>query len=519
MNSAASVAVLMAALGGTPEGVILDFSASWCPGCQRVKPTVQKLQKQGLPIRIVDVDRERALVEKLGVQRIPTFILLIRDQVAQRVTGPMSERELREMAKLIPIRKDPPKRTPPKLDEAQIIRGNDQTESAQSITVSRDPREVCTRIRVRDSQGMDIGSGTVIHSQPGRTLILTCGHIFRHFDQKGRIEVDVFQGKRPQMFEGKLVHFRLEPDIGLISIPTPDPVSVARIAVQSVRQGQHVFSVGCGGGDPPSRLQHRVTDTQHYQGGYIECTGVPRQGRSGGGLFTLDGQVAGVCVFANPDSRRGLYTGLDAVHRMLDQLDLASLYRTSTPPRRVPLDVALNEPASEDSIEEPPFGDDNSEAVDSEAELPAKKAEQPLQQIRLVPVANRQPVDATKNTIAFEEDKFLEQARGAEIVCVIRPRKGNESSRVVIIHRATDQFLQELSGELRNQMQPTSLPVRPATRELFVAPPRAQRAVPGGEPGQEKPTVNDKVVRRKVSQPVRVEETIPQTQRYRRRRP
>ena len=176
MNSAASVAVLMAALGGTPEGVILDFSASWCPGCQRVKPTVQKLQKQGLPIRIVDVDRERALVEKLGVQRIPTFILLIRDQVAQRVTGPMSERELREMAKLIPIRKDPPKRTPPKLDEAQIIRGNDQTESAQSITVSRDPREVCTRIRVRDSQGMDIGSGTVIHSQQGHSLIRTCTH-------------------------------------------------------------------------------------------------------------------------------------------------------------------------------------------------------------------------------------------------------------------------------------------------------------------------------------------------------
>ena len=32
----------------------------------------------------------------------------------------------------------------------------------------------------------------------------------------------------------------------------------------------------------------------------IECMVAPKQGRSGGGLFTSDGYVAGVCDFADP---------------------------------------------------------------------------------------------------------------------------------------------------------------------------------------------------------------------------
>ena len=55
----------------------------------------------------------------------------------------------------------------------------------------------------------------------------------------------------------------------------------------------------------------------------------------------------------------------------------------------------------------------------------------------------------------------LEAARGAEVVCVIRDRnKPDGPSRIVIIHEASDRFVSDLTSEVENQVQPTSLKVR-----------------------------------------------------------
>ena len=50
------------------------------------------------------------------------------------------------------------------------------------------------------------------------------------------------------------------------------------------------------------------------------------QGRTGGGLFTGDGYLAGVCDFANPQQNRGLYATPASIHRLLDRNNLAFLY-------------------------------------------------------------------------------------------------------------------------------------------------------------------------------------------------
>jgi thiol-disulfide isomerase/thioredoxin len=482
MSSLTSVAVLIAAtLGGEPDGVILDFSATWCPPCQRMVPIVDRLRQQGYPIRKVDFDREKALVQRYGVQDLPTFVLIVRGKEQQRVVGSMSESQLRRMAQQIPTKPPEPAAgtaTPTESDHETIIRANN-FEPPRTGEISKNPMAVCVRIRVRDSKGVDIGSGSVIHSEPGRTLILTCGHIFRHFDGKSTIEVDIFNEGRAVSHKGQLIRKDLETDIGLISIQTLTPLRVARVSPDPIRTGQHVFSVGCGGGEPPSRLQHRVTSTDRYKGGYIECTGTPIQGRSGGGLFTPDGQLIGVCVFANPGSKRGLYTGLKTIHSLLDRVGLTSLYEEGPGASPIKL-VGAQEPAEND---EPKFED--------AAASSSKGATQPTQQLELRPVKTSSvPTmpedllrrDSTPRPLSDSVRRALQEARGSEVVCIIRRRDNpNAPSRVVIIHEASEQFVSELTGELHSQVRPASIEVRrPKPVDDFSVPTPSTEAFFGG---------------------------------------
>ena len=52
----------------------------------------------------------------------------------------------------------------------------------------------------------------------------------------------------------------------------------------------------------------------------------PKQGRSGGGLFTTDGYVAGVCNFAEPRGDHGLYATPRSIYSLLDRNNLMALY-------------------------------------------------------------------------------------------------------------------------------------------------------------------------------------------------
>ena len=58
----------------------------------------------------------------------------------------------------------------------------------------------------------------------------------------------------------------------------------------------------------------------------IECWNAPKQGRSGGGLFTTDGYIAGVCNFAEPKGNHGLYATPRSIYHILDRNNLVVLY-------------------------------------------------------------------------------------------------------------------------------------------------------------------------------------------------
>jgi hypothetical protein len=93
-----------------------------------------------------------------------------------------------------------------------------------------------------------------------------------------------------------------------------------------------MLTVGCSEGHDATawhttitRLSsHPVAQKPDYEA--IECMFAPKQGRSGGGLFTSDGFLAGICNFAEANGDRGHYATPSSIHRILDRNNLAFVY-------------------------------------------------------------------------------------------------------------------------------------------------------------------------------------------------
>jgi putative thioredoxin len=57
--------------------VILDFGATWCPPCQRMKPVIERLAAEydgRFLLGEVDVDRSRDLSSRYSIRYLPTLV-------------------------------------------------------------------------------------------------------------------------------------------------------------------------------------------------------------------------------------------------------------------------------------------------------------------------------------------------------------------------------------------------------------------------------------------------------------
>ncbi len=480
------------------DTVLLDFSSQNCGPCQQMRPIVQRLVADGLPVREVDITRQPGLAAQYGVTQVPTFIVVANGQPVEQTVGLTSYAQLRSMVRrhmpassprssVMPIGQSPghtttfantntdlsrpqagrvvsledpnPRRPRPQAIANPFGNAPDrQNASPQGSPSSLHQRLLAAtvKISVNDPDGKSVGTGTIVDARSGEALVLTCGHLFRSSQGQGEITVTTFQpsasGAVPgPSYTGKLLDYDLERDLALLTIWPTSPVSavpVADTSVQKLAPNVAVTSVGCNHGQNPTVIDSRVASIDRYQGPpNVEVQGAPVEGRSGGGLFNAQGQLVGVCYAADPQSNEGLYAGLPSIYAKLDMLQLSMVYQPSAgSPQNAGGPTAV---VPQPQLQTVAAGQVTS-VRGQEPEL-ASMAPAP-------PLPTQQSVAPVMAALPPAEQAALEeiQRRGlkSEVICIIRPQDPTAKSEVITLNNVSSSFV----GALANPSATTNTP-------------------------------------------------------------
>lgn len=327
---------------------VLYFKSDLCAPCRQALPIVNAVHSESHPIRIIDSNEEHALFTQYKVDATPTFIAIEDGTEIRRAEGVLHERDLRAMFAPGPVR---PKPSP-------------QSEPASAL---KNPSPYATAVRLRAGipgrKEEAVGSGTVVDSNGDSAVVLTCGHLFKSRSIVP-IEVELFDGvvggpKRNQVtyrgesYPGELIGIDRDSDVALVRIRPGKSLPCSPVVPASYipSVGMSVRSYGCSKGDDATGWAItivRASDVKRLEGGgkyaCIETNYAPIEGRSGGGLFTDDGYVLGVCGYADPQSKTGLYAAPTSIRRLLSMNRLDHVFEGRKPIEKRPI-AALEAPS------------------------------------------------------------------------------------------------------------------------------------------------------------------------------
>jgi thiol-disulfide isomerase/thioredoxin len=520
-----------AAAAASGEVVLLNFSAPWCGPCRQMAPLIGEISAAGWAVRHVDVDREGDVVRRFGVTGVPCYVLLVKGEEVGRINGATTRGELENLlaksrqplgvAPLVsaspvavpragipvpatpaaaPLATDvpakpsttapailaggpPADRLPreqmpatarprmPAAADAANLTAAPPLDPAQRAALERRLLAATARLLVEDGQGVSRGTGTVIDCRQGEALILTCGHIFRDSQGKGRVEVDIFGPAGPRGVAGQVVAWDLKRDLALVSIFTDQTIEPVRVggSGRTTATGEPVVSVGCNGGDDPTIHHSRVTAVDKYLGpANVQVAGQPVQGRSGGGLFAIDGTLIGVCNAADPADNEGLFAALPTIHEQLDEAGLAFVYRSVYPSGGADVAAVSRGPALPSMpAEMPPVSFDRRDRADSLPTSATAASGQPPQGPLPVPQSAAPPAQGPgapatqpagappagaggqKSLSPGEQalvDHVWKHDDQAEVICIVRPRGAPQSASEVFVLQGTGRdFVEQFS--------------------------------------------------------------------------
>jgi len=478
--------------------VILEFTSPTCSVCRQMEPLVQQLVAKGYPIRQIDANANSQLAEQYGVKAVPTFVVLTNGKVIERLEGiqdgfAMERRLLSALDKNYKFQSVQANSAVPQPDTIQSVSHVTaqpdstpvelQPKRLQQVTSQHLPGDVpllqaTVRIRVESPNGHDWGTGTMIDARGGEVLILTCGHIFRDSKGLGQIEVDLYNGNTSQKVPGVCLKYDADYlDLGLVKIAPQFNVDVIPVAPPGFELGEDMMliSAGCDNGGNPTTRQHRVrslTNVAPYLGApfhYIQVDNAPVQGRSGGGLFTANGLLVGVCVAGHSGDNEGLFVPATVIRQELDNAKLSCVYQSPSMSRSQPSPVALADsltPIQDFStqnmtIRQPVFVATNDKPNMIQPGFVGETRHVEPQAVPIVNNATDPPKSSSTHHLGYTETRLTDREiatlqeiqrrrqEGDEIIVIVHSKqKPDQPSEIIQLSNVSPEFLGVLTGTL-----------------------------------------------------------------------
>lgn len=507
--------LVLAAVPPAQDATLIFVTTPGCGPCRQIAPLVEEIAKEGYSVEIVDASTHPDIVKQLQVDRFPTLLMLSNDRVVDKVVGGgdplvMKPRIVNMFDRAVELkRKNQTVKTTSSsiktsiapdsdsnnifVNQADTLKKNKENNQeiipASFVAPQTSKAEVSplitssVKLRVDAQNAHSWGTGTIVDARNGEALILTCGHIFR--DSKGQhpIEVHLFGPQSTAKVYGRCIHYDLEIDLAFIAIAPPFPVRAIPIAPMQyqLRNDQQVWSVGCNGGANPTVKNHQIMSLDRIGTAqenvmpfhYIQVSGAPVSGRSGGGLFTKEGYLIGVCNTGDPEKNDGHFVPPDVIRQVLRKMKLDIVYEKPSLVDQSMLAQSLNESQNQVALvsSAPAFSQAEISPNEMEPSVPISLPNLPSESI-----AQASPLPKTADnrfaamTAPEKEMSDIEQATldeikrrtqdGDEVILIVRSRRNPEiPSDVIILNGTSDQFLNALAKPSFDAKNPNYNPV------------------------------------------------------------
>jgi S1-C subfamily serine protease len=196
-------------------------------------------------------------------------------------------------------------------------------------------------------RGTSQGSGTIIASLDGETLILTASHVIRgsgpiqvelHRYNLGIERVSTSSGKWPRQVSAESVATDPAADIAVLRVRNMVALPyVARLGPgdDEPAADADLTSVGIDLGSKLSSWKTRLVEILWFELNesghdrpFLVTARIPEHGRSGGGLFDKDGVLIGICVGHAElvkGRRMGVFSSIESARQLLREHELTSV--------------------------------------------------------------------------------------------------------------------------------------------------------------------------------------------------